>query len=74
MLSKEDSLRWLKGRTDECRSSRNDTGELVDDLDDIGKLGQGFSVIDELSEVDISTGRKRRPTYESVNLTVDQRE
>jgi hypothetical protein len=55
MLSKEDSLRWLKGRTDKCRSSRNDTGELVDDLDDIGKLGQGFSVIDELSEADIST-------------------
>jgi hypothetical protein len=29
MLSKEDSLMWLKGRTDEYRSSRNDTGEML---------------------------------------------
>jgi hypothetical protein len=31
-------------------------------------------VIDELSEVDIGMGRKRRPTYISINLIVDQRE
>jgi hypothetical protein len=45
MLSKEESLWWLKGRKYEYCSSKNDMGELVDDLFDIGKLGQGFSAI-----------------------------
>ena len=33
-----------------------------------GKLGQGFTLADELEEVDIGTGDKPRPTYISANL------
>jgi hypothetical protein len=74
MLSEEDSPKWLKSRTKEYHSLKNNTGELADDFDDIARLRQGFSPIDELSEVDLGVDGKRRPMYVSVNLIVDQRE
>jgi hypothetical protein len=50
------------------------TGELVEELDDIGKLGLGFSAVDELIEVDIGTDGVAQPTYVSANLLDEQRE
>jgi hypothetical protein len=35
MISKEDNLRWLKGQTEEYRSSMNDIRELI-----VGDMGQ----------------------------------
>jgi hypothetical protein len=74
IISKEDNLRWLKGQTKEYRSSMNDTGELIDDFDEIGQLGQGFLPIDELSVLDIGVGGEKHPTYMRTNLTTDQNE
>jgi hypothetical protein len=48
-------------------------GEIVEDFDDIGKLGHGFSSVDELEEVDIGNGTTKRPTYVSANLTREQK-
>jgi hypothetical protein len=48
--------------------------EVVEDFDDIGKLGYGFSAMDELNEVDIGDGAVRQPTYVSRNLTREQKE
>jgi hypothetical protein len=39
-----------------------------------GKLGQGFSVVDELKEVDIGDGSTPRPTYISARLSKEQKE
>lgn len=39
------------------------------DIDDEGKLGQGFMSADELEEVDIGSGDKQRPTYISKRLS-----
>jgi hypothetical protein len=38
------------------------------DLTDDGKLGYGFTLADELEEVDIGPGDKPRPTFVSKNL------
>jgi phage anti-repressor protein len=46
MGSKEDSIRWLKRRTEEYQLKENDTSETMDDFDEVGKLGCGFSSVD----------------------------
>jgi phage anti-repressor protein len=46
MGSKEDSIRWLKRRTEEYQLKENDTSETMDDFDEVGKLGCGFSSAD----------------------------
>jgi hypothetical protein len=46
----------------EYRSVRNNMREIVDDFDEVGKLGHRFSFVDELEEVDIGEGITKRPT------------
>jgi hypothetical protein len=43
--------------------------EVVEDLDEVGKLGQGFASVDELEEIDLSTEGASRPTYMNKNLS-----
>jgi hypothetical protein len=39
MMSKEDNVDWLQRRAKEYRAGRRETGELVEDFDEVGKLG-----------------------------------
>jgi hypothetical protein len=41
---------------------------VVEDFDEVGKLGQGFSSIDRLEEVDLGEGDVAPPTYRNVGL------
>jgi hypothetical protein len=61
-------------RVDEYHLARNDISEVVEDFDDIGKLGHGFLAVDELDEIEIGDGAVRRPTYVNRNLTSEQKE
>jgi hypothetical protein len=47
---------------------KNDTCETIEDLDDLGKLGQGFMSADPLEEVDDGDGTIPRPTFVNKNL------
>jgi phage anti-repressor protein len=73
MGRKEDSLKWLKRRTEEYRLKENDTSDTVDDFDEVGKLGCGFSSVDELEEIDIGSGSTRCPTNINAGLTTQQK-
>jgi hypothetical protein len=42
MADKREDVEWLRHRTMEYRSSKDDIGDVVEDLEDIGKLGCGF--------------------------------
>jgi hypothetical protein len=42
MVSKHANMGWLQHRTEEYCTGRRETGELVKDFDEVGKLGQGF--------------------------------
>jgi hypothetical protein len=55
-----------------CSSTDNAIG-VVEDLDELGKLGQGFSSMDDLEEMDIGDGVVPRPTYVSARLDVKQK-
>jgi hypothetical protein len=47
---------------------------ICNDLADDGKLGYGFTLVDELEEVDIGPGDKPRPTFISKKLDPSLRE
>jgi hypothetical protein len=47
---------------------------VVEDLDELGKLGRGFSSMDDLEEIDIGDGVIPWPTYVSARLDVNQKQ
>jgi hypothetical protein len=67
-------LEWLSRQTTEYRSSKDDAMGMVEDLDELGKLGPGFSSMDDLEEVDIGDGVVPRPTYVSARLNMSQKQ
>jgi hypothetical protein len=56
----------------EYRSYTNDAMGVVEDLDKLGKLGRGFSSMDDLEKVDIGDGVVPQPTYVSAHLSMSQ--
>jgi hypothetical protein len=46
---------------------------VVEDLDELGKLGRGFSSMDDIEEVDIGDGVISWPTYVSARLNTGQK-
>jgi hypothetical protein len=59
---------WLQQRIDHYRAHKNDMCEAIEDFDDLGKLGQGFTLVGPLEEVDIGDGTVPRPTFVNKNL------
>ena len=45
--------------------------EAIEDLGDLDKLGQGFTLADPLEKVDIRDGSIPRPTFVNANLSDD---
>ena len=64
---------WLQKRLVKCRSNENDMYESIEDLDDIDKLGQGFTSADPLEEIDIGDGSIPRPTFVNENLRANHK-
>jgi hypothetical protein len=74
MATATKDLEWLSRRTAEYRSSKDDAMGVVEDLDELGKLGRGFSSMDNLEEVDIGDGVVSQPTYVSARLNTAQKQ
>jgi hypothetical protein len=73
MATATKDLEWLSRQTAEYRSSTDDAMGVVEDLDESGKLGQGFSSMYDLEKVDIGDGVVPRPTYVSAHLNMSQK-
>jgi hypothetical protein len=56
MPGREETLAWLMQRTKDHQAGRVGMHEVVEDFDDVGKLGQGFTTVDDLEEVDHGGG------------------
>jgi hypothetical protein len=72
-MTVSEDLEWLSRWTAEYHSYMDDAMGVVDDLDELGKLGRGFSSMDDLEKVDIGDGVVPRPTYVSARLNTDQK-
>jgi hypothetical protein len=68
MMDKDKSITWLQERTAEYKVRKDGVSELVEDFNDVEKLGQGFLAMDELQEVNLSEGNIFKPIYISANL------
>jgi hypothetical protein len=66
-------LEWLSWRTVEYRSSIDGAMSVVEDLDELGKLGRGFSSMDDLEKVDIGDGVIPQPTCVSARQNTVQK-
>jgi hypothetical protein len=73
MASATRDLEWLSRRTTEYRSSKDDAKGMVEDLDELGKLGRGFSSMDDLEKVDIGDRVIPRPTYVSARPNMSKK-
>jgi hypothetical protein len=66
-------LELLSRLTAEYRSSKDNAMGVVEDLDELGKLGRGISSMDNLEKVDIGDGVIPQPTYVSVRLNMSHK-
>jgi hypothetical protein len=72
-MSVSKDLEWLSRQIAEYRSYTDNAMGVVEDLDKLGKLGRGFSSMDDLEKVDIGDGVIPRPTYVSARLNTSQK-
>jgi hypothetical protein len=68
MMSISKDLEWLSKWIAEYHSYMDYAMGVVEDLDELGKLGQGFSSMDDIEKVDIGDGVVPRATYVSAHL------
>jgi hypothetical protein len=47
--------------------------EAIDDFDEVEKLGQGFSLVDPLEEIDIGDGITPRWTFVNKNMSLEHK-
>jgi hypothetical protein len=73
MMSVSKELEWLSRQTAEYRSYTDDAMGVVEDLDELGKIGRGFSSMDDIEKLDIGDGVVLRPTYVSLRLNTSQK-
>jgi hypothetical protein len=73
MTSKPGVLAWLQQRTEDYCAGKMGLSEVVEDFNDVRKLGYGFASVDELEEIDLGDKDIRKPTFVSAELQGDQR-
>jgi hypothetical protein len=55
-MSMQKNVEWLRHHTEQYRSITNDMCEVIEDFDEVEKLGQNFSSTDPLEEINIVDG------------------
>jgi hypothetical protein len=73
MMSVSKDLEWLSRWTVEYRSYMDNAMVMVEDLEELVKLGRDFSSMDNLEKVDIGDGVVPRPTCVSAHLNMGQK-
>jgi hypothetical protein len=48
--------------------------EIIEDFDEVEKLGQGFSSVDSLEEIDIGDGSTPRLTFINKNTSLEHKD
>jgi hypothetical protein len=73
-MSTQKNVEWLRHRTEQYRSTTNDMCQVIEDFDEVEKLGQGFSSSDQLDDIDIGDGITPRPTFVSKNMSLGHKD
>jgi hypothetical protein len=73
-MSTQKNVEWLRHRTEQYWSTTNDMCEAIENFDEIEKLGQGFSSVDLLEEIDVADGITPRPTFVNKNMSLEHKD
>jgi hypothetical protein len=73
-MSTQRNVKWLRHRTEQYRSTMNDMCEVIEDFDEVEKLGQCFSSADPLEEIDIGDGITPRPIFINKNMSLEHKD
>jgi hypothetical protein len=73
-MSMQKNVEWLWHRTEQYRSITNDMCKIIEDSNEVEKLGQGFSSVDPLKEIDIGDGTTLRPTFVNKNMFLEHKD
>jgi hypothetical protein len=65
------NIEWLKHHVDQYRANKTDACEAIDDFGELDKLGQGFTSVDPLEQVDIRDGSVPQLMFINQNLEAD---
>jgi hypothetical protein len=74
MTRKEKGIAWLQQCTADYCLQESGRPKVVEDLDEIGKLGLGFSSVDELQEVNLGEQGVSRPMYMKARLDEERKD
>jgi hypothetical protein len=72
-MSVSKDLGWLSRWTAEYHSYMDDILGMMEDIDKLGKLGRGFSSMEDLEKVDIGDRVIPHTTYVSAPLNTGQK-
>jgi hypothetical protein len=67
-------VEWLQHHTEQYRSTKNNMCKAIEDFDEVEKLGQGFSSVNPLEEIDIGDGITPRPTFVNKNMFLENKD
>jgi hypothetical protein len=73
-MSVQKNAEWLWHHTEQYRSNMNDMCEVIEDFEEVKKLGQCFSLVDPFEEIDIGDGITPRPTFINKNMSLEYKD
>jgi hypothetical protein len=73
-MSTQKNVEWLWHHTEQYRSTMNDMCEDIEDLNEVEKLGQDFSSVDPLEEIDIGDEITPRSTFVNKNMSLEHKD
>jgi hypothetical protein len=73
-MSAQKNVEWLWHRTEQYQSTMNDMCEVIEDFKEVEKLGQSFSSVDPLEEIDIGDGITPRPIFVNKNMCLEYKD
>jgi hypothetical protein len=72
-MSVQKNAEWLWHRTEQYRPHTNDMCESIEDFEEVERLGQGFSLVDHLEEIDIGDGITTTPIFVNKNMSLEHK-
>jgi hypothetical protein len=72
-MSAQKNVEWLRYCIEQYRSTMNDMCEVIEDFDEVEKLGQGFSSADPLEEIDTREGITPRMTFVNKHMSLENK-
>jgi hypothetical protein len=73
-MSAQKNVEWLQHLMEQYRSTTNNMCEVIENFEEIEKLGQGFSLANLLDEMNIGDGITPRPTFINKNMSLEHKD